>query len=204
MTWIKICGITNVEDALTAVDAGADALGFVFHEKSPRKIDPEKVRDIVAALPDDVEKIGVFAFGNSEKAQEIAKQSGLTGLQTALGSRLSGVPDSTRPSVWWGEHFIPRCRLRWFSTKTLSTNLASFLEKQLGPPFDRILIDSGTPEQPGGTGKTFDWTRTASCDREDRSTNLNMVVAGGLDPGNVAEAIRILKPWGVDVSSGVE
>jgi len=205
MTWIKICGITNVEDAQTAVDAGADALGFVFHEKSPRKIDPEKARDITAALPDGIEKVGVFAFGNFEKAQEIAKRSGLTRLQLHTASGLSVLPESDKAVGMVGRtNFYFAVPAAWvLAENSVSANLVFILEKKLGPPFERILIDSGAPEQPGGTGKTFDWNRAAPF-FEKLAANSNMVVAGGLNPGNVGEAIRILKPWGVDVSSGVE
>lgn len=203
MTWIKICGITNLEDAQTAVDAGADALGFIFHKKSPRRVDLEKVRDIVAALPATVEKIGVFAFEDSEKAQQIAKQAGLTGLQIHLEARPSGEQPQDRLGRF-GRNFYPAMPAAWFlGDGAVDPGLASFVEARPGRPFNTILLDSGTPEQPGGTGKTFDWTRTASViDR--MSTGLNIIVAGGLGPGNVSKAIRILKPWGVDVSSGVE
>lgn len=203
MTWIKICGITNLEDAQTAVEAGADALGFIFHKKSPRLVDLEKVRDIVAALPATVEKIGVFAFEDSEKAQQIANQAGLTGLQIHLEARPSGGP-SQRNAGRAALNFYPAVPAAWFlSDGAIDPGLASFIEKRPERPFNRILLDSGTPEQPGGTGKTFDWTRTASV-IERMSTDLNIIVAGGLGPSNVTEAIRILKPWGVDVSSGVE
>jgi phosphoribosylanthranilate isomerase len=203
MTWIKICGITNLEDAQTAVDAGADALGFIFHEISSRRVDLEKVRDIVAALPPTVEKIGVFAFEDSEKAQQIAKQAGLTGLQIHLEPHPSGELRQASAECA-AVNFYPAMPAAWFlGDGAVDPGLASFVEARPGRPFNTILLDSGTPEQPGGTGNTFDWTRTASV-IENLSTGLNIIVAGGLGPGNVTEAIRILKPWGVDVSSGVE
>ena len=81
MTWIKICGTTNLEDALMAVEAGADALGFVFYEKSPRNVTPEVVRDIVKELPEKIEKVGVLPDASSEECTDIARQCGLTGVQ---------------------------------------------------------------------------------------------------------------------------
>ena len=87
MTWIKICGITNLEDALTAVEAGADAVGLIFHEKSPRKIDPEAARRIVAELPPTVEKVGVIVLQDSLSASQIAELVGLTSLQSMFKCR---------------------------------------------------------------------------------------------------------------------
>jgi phosphoribosylanthranilate isomerase len=82
MTWVKICGMTNLEDALTAVDAGADAVGFVFYEKSPRNISVENAREIVAKLPESVEKVGVFVHGCKQDAARVFLEAGLTGMQT--------------------------------------------------------------------------------------------------------------------------
>src|SRR2546430_6577226 len=89
MTWIKICGITNVEDALAATNAGANALGFVFYKNSPRNVDPEKVREIVAQLPPDVEKVGVFVDESRERIAQVADRAELTALQIHSGSSLA-------------------------------------------------------------------------------------------------------------------
>jgi phosphoribosylanthranilate isomerase len=208
MTWVKICGITNLEDALTAVDAGADALGFVFCEKSPRGIDPETAREIVEKLPKQIEKVGVFVLRDSEQASPIAEYSGLTALQVHLQSY-----PSARPDLDGGLQAVCREQPRkvylalpaaWFlGDSPMTANLVSFVERRADRPFDTILLDSGTRDLPGGTGNTFEWKRAAPL-FEKTGAGVNVVVAGGLTAGNVAEAIDILKPWGVDVSSGVE
>ena len=208
MTWTKICGITNLEDALTAVDAGADALGFVFYENSPRKIDPEAARRIVAELPSNVEKIGVFVLQDSGTASQIAEHAGLTSLQIHVRSTLRTQPSQDRElAAVCSERrrkFYLAMPAAWFlADGPVTANLSSFIEKRPERPFDSILLDSGTPEQPGGTGKTFDWAKAAPL-FEKMSEGVNVIVAGGLTPANVAEAIRILTPWGVDVASGVE
>jgi phosphoribosylanthranilate isomerase len=208
MTWVKICGITNLEDARTAVEAGADALGFVFYEKSPRKTNPEAAREIVAKLPSNIEKIGVFVLQDSEPAWQIAEQVGLTGLQIHFQLLDNGQPDKNHEvvAVCAGQRhtFYPALPAAWlFGNGRASTNLASLIEKTPERAFDRILLDSGTPEQPGGTGKKFDWVQSAAVFKQ-ASREINVIVAGGLTPGNVAEAIRIMEPWGVDVASGVE
>jgi phosphoribosylanthranilate isomerase len=205
MTWIKICGITNLEDALMAVEAGADALGFVFYEKSPRKIDSETARRIVAELPLNVEKIGVFVLQDSEPASQIAE--GLTSLQIHVRLPL-GEPNQGRELVAVAaakprKYYLAMPAAWFLGEGPVTANLSSLVEKRPERPFDRILLDSGTPEQPGGTGKTFDWEKAAPR-FEQISEGLNVIVAGGLNPANVAQAIRILRPWGVDVSSGVE
>ncbi len=208
MTWIKICGITNLEDALTAVDAGADALGFIFYEKSRRKIDPEAARRIVAELPPKVEKVGVFVLQGSQSASQIAEQVGLTSLQIHVQLPLPDQPSQDRElgavSAARPHKFYLAMPAAWFlGDGPAAANLSSFVERKPERPFDRILLDSGTPEQPGGTGKAFDWEKAAAR-FEEMSAGINVIVAGGLNSGNVSEAIRVLKPWGVDVASGVE
>jgi len=208
MTWIKICGITNLEDALAAVEAGADALGFVFYEKSPRNVTPEAVREMVSKLPQKVEKVGVFLYRDSEEAPRIADAAGLTGLQIHLHQHLPPQPAGNGGQVAVSARRRKKVYLAmpasWFlANGPVKANIASFVEKRPERGFDTILLDSETPERPGGTGTTFDWERAAPV-FEKMGASINVVLAGGLTPGNVAEAIRILKPWGVDVSSGVE
>ena len=194
MIWIKICGTTNLADALIAAEAGADALGFVFYETSPRKIDPQTAREVVKASPPNVEKVGVFVNEPVEKILNTVTQVGLTGVQ------LHGVA-SRRPE------FIRSLKdgreLKIFLV--LRTGEVSDFEASGSNRGDigAVFVDSGTPQQPGGTGKTFDW-RAAAAGLEAIKANSKLVVAGGLNPSNVTEAIRILKPWGVDVASGVE
>lgn len=208
MTWVKICGITNLEDALTAVDAGADAVGFVFYDKSPRRIDPETAREIVAKLARKIEKVGVFVLQDGEQASQIAEYVGLTALQVHLQ-----LPLSARQDVNGGLEAACREQRKkmylalpaeWLlGDGPVNANVASFIERKPNRPFDAIFVDSATAELPGGTGKTFDWMRAAPL-FEKMSASVNVVVAGGLTPDNVADAVGILKPWGVDVSSGVE
>jgi phosphoribosylanthranilate isomerase len=197
MTWIKICGITSLEDALAAAEAGANALGFVFYKQSPRNIDPEKAREIVAQLPQDVEKVGVFVDQSAERIGEVARCAELTAVQLHIGSSFA---EHGHHAWSFGNRKI-----------YLALPAAQFLDagtqwggsNQRSSAISAIFLDSGTSEQPGGTGMAFDWQKAALL-VEAMSKTANVVVAGGLNPLNVAGAIRILKPWGVDVASGVE
>ena len=189
--------MTNVEDALLAADAGADALGFVFYKQSPRNIDPEKARAVVAKLPPQVEKVGVFVNESPENIADIADRAQLTALQLHFKS-----PSADNGLQGWS----PGNRKVY-----LALPAALFLDagaqwdgpNQRSIAFSAIFLDSGTPEHPGGTGKAFDWQKAALL-VEAMAKTAKVVVAGGLNPLNVAQAIRILKPWGVDVASGVE
>lgn len=193
MTWIKICGTTNLEDALTAVEAGADALGFVFYEKSPRNVDLESVREIVKNLPPNIERVGVFANDPVERILSTVAQAGLTAAQ------LHGA-ESRKPE------FIEALKIGRDLKLFLVLSAAeigneSNVNGESG--ISAVFFDSGTPQLPGGTGKTFDWEKAAPG-IQTIGEKVKVVVAGGLNPTNVADAIRILKPWGVDVVSGVE
>jgi len=190
MTWIKICGITNTEDALTAVEAGADALGFVFYEKSPRKVDPGTVAAVISQLPASVEKVGVFVNQLEEAVCEVADNVGLTGVQFHGDAEDPHVADLV---------IARRPRLKVLvAIPMLRPKPEGWAMMWRTESVYAFLADSG-----GGTGRTFDWT--ASKEVLDTMGHLSRVaIAGGLHPGNVAEAIGILHPWGVDVSSGVE
>jgi phosphoribosylanthranilate isomerase len=194
MTWIKICGTTNLEDALTAVDAGADALGFVFYEKSPRKIDLESAREIVKKLPRKIEKVGVFVNEPVEKILDAVAQAGLTAVQ------LHGA-ESRQPEFIEALN-VGRDDLKLFLVMP-PAELGGESNIGGGSGISAVFFDSGTAQVPGGTGKTFDW-KTAVSGIRAISKKLKVVVAGGLNSTNVADAIRILEPWGVDVVSGVE
>jgi phosphoribosylanthranilate isomerase len=199
MTWIKICGITNLEDALTAVDAGADALGFVFYEKSPRKIDPEVARRVIAQLPPGIEKIGVMVNDPVHRIQDLVQQVGLTAVQVHVNSGGSG---RMQDLLWMnqsatGTKIIPALPADDLGNEGLFP-LGSGKKK-----FYALMLDSGTSAAPGGTGRTFDW-RKARAMVQFLSVNLPVIVAGGLTPLNVGEAIELFQPWGVDVASGVE
>jgi len=226
MTWVKICGITNLEDALVAVDAGADALGFVFYDKSPRKVDVETVREITSKLPESIEKVGVFV-GDAGQVFPAVEHARLTGIQLHQACEAPG--DQER--AYGGG--LRRKQLRVFHAlsmnailddqlifKGLARSFESFhrdghyddgpLKKQNGrtvkvpiPIGPFFFLDAGTPHQPGGTGKKFDWKAAAPLVDSMRK-NVYVVIAGGLNPSNVTTAIDTLHPWGVDVSSGVE
>ncbi len=219
MTWVKICGITNLEDAQTAVAAGADALGFVFYEKSPRNIDPGAAREIVDKLPEEMEKVGVFVVGSDLEWDHIFRRVGLTAVQHQF-SFATKAPQGSPKGVCISS--FPR-KPRFFvslpvspflgdeqALKSLAADFAHLWPEVQGQPpvpdgvFDTFFLDSGSQQHPGGTGQPFDWEKAVPIAEAMRQGGLKLVVAGGLTPSNVGEAIRILKPWGVDVSSGVE
>jgi phosphoribosylanthranilate isomerase len=219
MTWVKICGITNLEDARTAVEAGADALGFVFYEKSPRNVSPETVYEIVRQMPAHIEKVGVFVGNNPKNLPELAHDLGLTGAQVHLGSDVSSVNENVAHGF---ECFPPGFKrymsmpAEWFiesedSAKQFVASAAQVMESVRSLPeaervrnfIQTIVLDSGSLQHPGGTGVVFDWRKAAPI-IENMKQVVRVVVAGGLNPMNVTEAIHVLKPWGVDVSSGVE
>jgi phosphoribosylanthranilate isomerase len=195
MTWVKICGMTNLEDALVAVEAGADALGFVFYEKSPRRITVEAAREIVKKLPESVEKVGVFVNEQEDSICACADEAGLTAVQMHGDSEDPHVADlvvGRRPHLKVMVAISMRLPgpVAWASAWNPEVVRA-------------FLIDSGDALKMGGTGEAFDWRASVRTLNEIRRFG-ELVVAGGLTAGNVAEAIGILKPWGVDVASGVE
>jgi len=181
-TRIKICGITNLDDALFAVEAGADALGFVFYSKSPRGVDPESVREIVQHLPPFATVVGVFVDEKIETVREIAKYCSLDLCQ------LHGT-ESPEFCEWCDRRVIKAFRIQD----------DSFLTKMKGYEVAGFLLDAYHPDRYGGTGESADWTLAKEGTR--RGT---VVLAGGLTPENVGEAIAQVRPYAVDVSSGVE
>jgi len=198
MTWVKICGMTNLEDALVAVEAGADAVGFVFYEKSPRCVSVEKARAIVEKLPQKVTTVGVFVGAKAEAVGDASMQAGLTAAQiyprapNALNEEfMKKIPCRIIPAVSAEE--VGENELVGFQVSTEAQGRVM-----------AFLLDSGNKESPGGTGLKFDWKGWGNMAELASSVPLKVVVAGGLTPENVSEAIGILKPWGVDVVSGVE
>jgi phosphoribosylanthranilate isomerase len=189
-TWIKFCGTTSLEDALASVEAGADALGFIF-APSKRRISMEKAQEIIRELPPAVERIGVF-LDEDASGEQIRKTLGevdLTGIQfhgeefPAFGSHL---PGDRRDS------------LRKIKTILVDDGFAGRLDAAMAAKeaADAWLLDSGA-----GSGKTFDW-HTARAHMGQRQGRF--IIAGGLTPENVGEAISTFSPWGVDVVSGIE
>jgi phosphoribosylanthranilate isomerase len=189
--------MTNLQDALTAVEAGADAVGFVFYEKSPRNITVEAAREIVEKLPEGVEKIGVFVNESPERVWAIADQVGLTAVQFHGDEHQNLKMYATDRKAFL---CIPA---EWVAMTWEKKGKAFGSFMALPQNVGGIVLDSGTSDQRGGTGKSFDWREAKGW--VSVMTQLHPVVlAGGLNPDNVSEAIGILKPWGVDVASGVE
>jgi phosphoribosylanthranilate isomerase len=202
MTWVKICGTTNLEDALVAVDAGADAVGFVFYEKSPRCVSLEAAREIVEKLPESVEKVAVLAGSSMERAF-VFGSLGFDSLQVYPFSDTRS-PDSRTKATGNGGL---RVSLAWpadiFLGDPPQADPATFGRNLSEDAMDIFVLDSGSGQTPGGTGQSFDWAEAASAVVK-LSSHKRVVIAGGLNPSNVSDAIEILKPWGVDVVSGVE
>jgi phosphoribosylanthranilate isomerase len=219
MTWVKICGMTNLDDALVAVDAGADAVGFVFYEKSPRCVTVETVREIVAKLPESVEKVGVIVGTHPADFLSVIHETGLTSCQWYLGedNGSAAMPGGSEfpapPSSFKLYRAVPasrflgnEVRMRDFTASFAKVEKRFISPEQGKNALDRlrtIFLDSGTSQQPGGTGKVFDWKSAAGAISFLQQT-VRVVVAGGLTQENVGDAIRVLHPWGVDVVSGVE
>jgi len=192
MTWIKICGTTNLDDALAAVEAGADALGFIFTD-SPRRITPEAAREIVANLPDSVQKIGVFVNASRERVHSIVAKVGLTGVQLHGTENEQYVEELCRG---WNDAKMRKHQVRVIKAVPVRPGFENTL-RALSRSLDLFLLDSGA----GGTGQSFD-PKTALAGL--KKMPVRFIVAGGLRPENVSETIQVLKPWGVDVASGVE
>lgn len=183
---VKICGITTVEDAATAVAAGADALGFVLYRQSPRYVEPAIVRSIVATLPPFVLTVGVFVNEEASRVRTLMDECGLT-LAQLHGDETAAYCQS-----------LGRPVLKALRVKDRQAFLA-LAEYQGRGNVRGFLIDAYHETEYGGTGRTADWTLAAEAARA-----APIVLAGGLTPANVGEAVRLIRPYGVDVSSGVE
>ena len=177
--FVKICGITNEEDALMAVALGADALGFVFATSS-RQITPGAAADIIKRLPPDVLPVGVFRDQAPDRVIDVALRVGSRGVQLH-GHETPGMADRIRPHV----------PVLIVGMSAGSSALEHF--DRFGA--DALLLDGHSP----GSGQVFDWSLT-----EGMPSNRRVILAGGLTPDNVADGVSIVRPWGVDVSTGVE
>lgn len=201
--WIKICANTNLEDALLAADRGANAVGFVF-ARSSRQITPEQAGEIASELPESVERIGVFDTHDAGEIARAVEQAELTGIQLhgALDVRLAH-----DLAERFGSSITVIQALPWETTGG-SPAPADQMRTQLRvvareTAMSRVLVDSKVRGATGGTGVVFDWQAAAEVLREELG-RLQLIVAGGLTPDNVEEAIGRLRPWGVDVATGVE
>jgi len=182
MVRVKICGITNSDDARHAADCGADALGFVFYAGSPRCVTPEQARELVAGLPPFVTRVGLFVNEDPVRIRAIIASCGLDAVQ------LHG----DEPPA---DCVLPPCRV----IKGVRPRHAADLAALAAYPVAALLVDAAVPGQFGGTGQRADWELAAQLAARQR-----VILAGGLTPANVAEAVRQVRPYGVDVASGVE
>ena len=183
MTKIKICGITNLVDANAAIDFGADALGFVFFKESPRAISPQKAASIIAKVPSFTTTVGVFVDKPRDEIQTIVNETGLDVIQLH------------------GNESPESCRLLRRVIKGIRVKSLESLEplKSYQGLVSAFLLDTYAPHMSGGTGQVFNWDiaiEAKNCGR--------IILAGGLTPENISEAIRRVNPYAVDVSSGVE
>ena len=183
MIKIKICGLTNLDDASAAIDFGADALGFVFFKKSPRNISPEKAAAIIAKLPVFTTTVGVFVNEPRQTIQEIIEETGIDVIQLH------------------GDEPPESCRLQRRVIKGIRVKSLESLEplKSYQDLVSAFLLDTFAPHMPGGTGQVFNWDIAIEAKNFGR-----IILAGGLTPENISEAIRRVNPYAVDVSSGVE
>ncbi len=184
MVKVKICGITSATDALAAASAGADALGFNFYKPSPRYVEPEQALPIRLALPPFIASVGVFVDMDPPRVREIMQYCGLDYAQ--LHGRESPIVLSRLEDF----RIIKAVRMRGED---------DLLELERFSSADAFLLDTYVRGQPGGTGETFDWDLARAA-----SNRAKVILAGGLTPENVAEAVERGRPFAVDVASGVE
>ena len=181
-TKVKICGTTSLNDALLAIESGADAVGFIFYKESPRNISQKDVKDIVVQLPPFIETVGVFVNETSDKVNRIAEQCRLTAVQLH------------------GDESPAFCRrIKRRVIKAVRVKDAESLKGMSGYDVSGYLLDAFNEESRGGTGKIFDWNLALRAKKQGP-----VIIAGGLNPFNVYTAIHRVKPYGVDVCSGVE
>jgi phosphoribosylanthranilate isomerase len=198
--WIKICGNTTLEDARFAAQCGANAVGFVF-APSPRRVEVDVVREITALLPAELEKYGVFVDAGFDEIVSTVTTCGLTGVQLHRSS------DALLP-LRLREHFAQ------FPGRFSILGVLHYKDQDLefqhqltelgrNDALDGVLVDSSSARAVGGTGTTFNWLGAQGGFRQ-AAPHLRLIAAGGLAPDNVKLAIQTLRPWGVDVVSGVE
>jgi phosphoribosylanthranilate isomerase len=183
---VKICGITNVEDALAAVEAGADAIGFVFHHGSPRRVTADVIKRIIAQVPPFVLPVGVFVNEDIKIVRDLMDDCGLA-IAQLHGDEAAAYCDLL------GRPVLKAIRLK---DRGSLLSLAEYTGRSRVRGF---VLDAFSAVSYGGTGQVTDWSLAAEA-----AKTVPVVLAGGLTPANVAEAVQRVKPYGVDVSSGVE
>lgn len=183
---VKICGITNPEDARSAVDAGADALGFVFWPKSPRNVTPAAARLIIKKLPPFIATVGVFVNESTERIRKIANEAGLSSVQLHGDETPAQCADAGNGASF---RVIKAFRV------AEGFDIMSLDAYDVGA----CLLDAYKPGVPGGTGEVFDWAKAVEAANRNR-----IILSGGLTPDNVGHAVELVRPYAVDVSSGVE
>lgn len=184
MIKVKICGITNFEDAQTAVLAGCDMLGFVFYEKSPRYIRPDRAGDIISGLPGEVEKVALFVNEQKKTVIDILNQIKEIDILQFHGDE---TPDYCNA---FNKRIIKAIRVK---NKDSIKQMASY-------NVNFFLLDAFKKDVYGGTGENFEWKLA----KDAKAYNVPIILSGGLNPENVKEAIELVEPYAVDVSSGVE
>ena len=182
MTFVKICGITRLDDAEAAVEGGAQAVGFVFWPASPRCIDPYRARAIASMLPSFVTTVGVFVNQPVDYVNRVAALVGLGAVQLHGDEPESQAAAIRRPVI-----------------KAMALGSADAADAEAWPARVTLLLDVHDPVRRGGTGRTVDWTAASGI-----AARRRVLLAGGLRPEKVGEALARVKPYGIDVSSGVE
>lgn len=182
-TRVKICGITRPEDGIAAASAGADAIGLVFYAKSPRHVTPQQARAIIAALPPFVTTVGLFVDASRAEIEAVLREVPLDTLQFHGEELPEFCASFSRP---------------YFKAITMRDNIDLHSEAARFSSASALLVDTFQAGMPGGTGMSFDWSRLPA------DLSKPLILAGGLNPDNVAQAIIQAHPYAVDVSSGVE
>ncbi len=194
-TRIKICGIRTPDIAIAAVDAGADMIGLNFVERSPRYVSVGEAKAVIEAVAKTVTTVGLFKNEQIERLQKVHEQTGFTEYQLH-GAVSPALTSSLKPVHSWVS--VP------FDADRLDREIREWGRDAVGSGMAGLVVDAPDPTRlGGGTGKTFDWHALREV-LDQAKPCLRIMLAGGLTPGNVSEAIRIVQPWAVDVSSGVE
>lgn len=205
-TRVKICGITSLADARTAVAAGADAMGFMFFAGSPRHVTPAQARGIIAGLPTRPSAVGVFVNPTAAEVEQAVAEAGLDALQFH-GEETPEFIARLDLDRWFAAQRPPAAGGRWAVAGRVVRTIKAFRIRDVGslPELTRFttdlwLLDSYVASSRGGTGARFDWDLAVAA----RELGRPIILAGGLTPENVAAAVRSVRPFAVDVSSGVE